>query len=146
MKERERKGLVRFKKKDINLMTMRNRTLMKYLPISVSTGPGSRGNATSQSFSKWIFLVKEFNAALLALYPPIVTGESTNVVILPAPEVMVMNFGVNLLAFRRGKNAWNKMMGAILLTWECYGGRRWCRQWPGRGEHRTELDVPGNAD
>ena len=83
-------------------MTMRNRTPKKYLPISVSTGPGSSGNATSHSFSKWIFLVKEFNAALLALYPPIVTGDSTNVEILPAPEVMVMNFGVDLLALSKG--------------------------------------------
>jgi hypothetical protein len=82
-------------------MIMRNRTL-KYLPISVATGPGSSGNATSHSFSKWIFLVKEFNAALLALYPPIVTGESTNVATLPAPEVTVINFGVDLLALRRG--------------------------------------------
>jgi hypothetical protein len=99
------------------------RGVPKYLPMSVATPPGARGNATSQSFSKWIFLVSKFKAALLAQYAPTVTGESMYVETLPAPEVMSMNFGADLLALRRWKKAWNRMTGAMVLIWWRDDGR-----------------------
>jgi hypothetical protein len=59
-------------------------------------------HALSHSSSKWIFRVIEFNAALLAAYTPKSIGLPRTAPVLPAPEVIVMNFGVDLLALRRG--------------------------------------------
>jgi hypothetical protein len=90
--------------------------------MSVKTIPGASGNDTAwmsmingfirchehspnHSSSKWIFLVNEFNAALLAAYPPATPSEWRTIVRLPAGELMGTNLGVPdllALALRRG--------------------------------------------
>jgi len=64
--------------------------------------------AIISSFSTWILFVMKFKAALDAPYSVFGTGDFSANVMLPATELMKMNFPDWVDACNSGKMAWNK--------------------------------------